>query len=202
MAAPPRGAVTPAGSYFPNVGKKWEAIAGKADNPSGHSEDSQRGKVYLPCVCAGTLQPVSQTQATTLTFPPDVLTANPQLAGTTFTFPANTAFSDDGSRGGSLGPAPVPPDRLPSPLPPGLRLPFVFSLQTSGPTNFERPVAVCLPNLPDPLTGYKPVPGEKTALVAFNHDTGQWEVVGPMTVTADGNFMKTDHGVGDRKSVV
>ncbi|MBL9181072.1 MAG: Ig-like domain-containing protein [Verrucomicrobiaceae bacterium] len=189
----------PSGSYFPNVGKKWEAIAGKADNPSGHSEDSQRGIVYLPCVCPGTLQPVSQTQATTVGFPQAVLDANPQLAGTTFTFPANTAFSDDGTRGGSLGPVPVPADRLPSPLPPGLRLPFVFSLQTSGPTNFERPVAVCLPNLPDPLTGYKPVPGEKTALVAFNHDTGQWEVVGPMTVTADGNFMKSDPGVGLRQ---
>ena len=189
----------PSGSYFPNVGKKWEAIAGKADNPSGHSEDSQRGIVYLPCVCPGTLQPVSQTQATTVGFPQQVLTANPQLVGTTFTFPANTAFSDDGTRGGSLGPVPVPADRLPSPLPPGLRLPFVFSLQTSGPTNFERPVAVCLPNLPDPLTGYKPVPGEKTALVAFNHDTGQWEVVGPMTVTADGNFMKSDPGVGLRQ---
>jgi hypothetical protein len=145
------------------------------------------------------LQPVSQTQQTTITFPQEVLDENPQLAGTEFSFPANTAFSDDGTRGGSMGIVPVPSDRLPSPLPPGLRLPFVFSLQTSGPTNFERPVSVCLPNLPDPLTGYKPVPGEKTALVAFNHDTGQWEVVGPMTVTADGNFMKSDPGVGLRQ---
>ena len=189
----------PNGSYYPNVGKKWEAVAGKADNQAGNSEDTVRGTIYLPCVCADTLQPVSQIQPTTITFPQEVLDENPQLAGTEFSFPANTAFSDDGTRGGSMGIVPVPSDRLPSPLPPGLRLPFVFSLQTSGPTNFERPVAVCLPNLPDPLTGYKPVPGEKTALVAFNHDTGQWEVVGPMTVTADGNFMKTDPGVGLRQ---
>lgn len=189
----------PNGDYYPNVGKKWDAVAGKADNLSGSSEDPQRGIIYLPCVCAGTLRSVSPVQETKIGFPPQVLAANPQLAGTEFTVPANALFSDDGTRGGAVGPTPVPPDRLPSPLPPNLRLPFVFSLQSDGPTNFERPVAVCLPNLPDPLTGRKPLPGEKCALVAFNHDTGQWEVVGPMTVTADGNFMKTDAGVGLRQ---
>ncbi len=69
-------------------------------------------------------------------------------------------------------------------------------MQTDGPGNFDRPVPVRFPNLPDPQTGLKPGPGEKSALWSFNHDTGTWEIIGPMTVTADGNFVETDPGVG------
>jgi hypothetical protein len=184
----------PSGQYFPTVGKQWEAVPGKADNLAAGT-----GLVYLPCVCAGTLQPTSQTQATTVAFPQHVLTLNPALAGTTVEVPANTVFSDDGTRGGKIGIAPVPADRLPSPLPPGLNLPLVITVQSDGATNLDRPAPVCFPNLPDPVTGIKPGPGEKSALWSFNHDTGQWEVVGPMTVTADGNFVKSDAGVGIRQ---
>lgn len=184
----------PDGRYFPTVGKQWEAVAGKADNPAGGS-----GLIYLPCVCPGTLEPTSQTQETTVEFPQQVLTMNPNLAGTAVEIPANSVFSDDGTRGGRIGIAPVPPDRLPSSLPPGLNLPLVITVQSDGATNLDRPAPVCFPNLPDPVTGLKLGPGEKSALWSFNHDTGQWEVVGPMTVTADGNFVKSDAGVGIRQ---
>lgn len=184
----------PSDQYFPTVGKQWEAVPGKADNLAAGT-----GLVYLPCVCAGTLQPTSQTQDTTIAFPAQVLTANTGLAGTAVSVPANSVFSDDGTRGGKIGIAPVPANRLPSPLPPGLNLPLVITVQSDGATNFDRPAPVCFPNLPDPVTGIKPGPGEKSALWSFNHDTGQWEVVGPMTVTADGNFVKSDAGVGIRQ---
>lgn len=184
----------PSGQYFPTVGKQWEAVPGKADNLAAGT-----GLVYLPCVCSGTLQPTSQTQDTSIAFPQQVLTANAGLAGTTISVPANSVFSDDGTRGGKIGIAPVPANRLPSPLPPGLNLPLVITVQSDGATNFDRPAPVCFPNLPDPITGLKPGPGEKSALWSFNHDTGQWEVVGPMTVTADGNFVKSDAGVGIRQ---
>jgi hypothetical protein len=42
---------------------------------------------------------------------------------------------------------------LPEPLPEGLALPLVITIQTDGPMNFDRPVPVRFPNLPDPLTG-------------------------------------------------
>ena len=186
----------PSGDYFPAVGKRWEAVAGRTDNLAGNTQDTARGTIYLPCICSGTLKNVSQTQDTSVLFPIDVLAANPGLAGTRIDVPANSLFADDGTRGGKVGIAPVAPDRLPSPLPPGLNLPMVITIQTDGATNFDRPVPVCFPNLPDPATGKPLPPGTKSALWSFNHDTGEWEIVGPMTVTEDGLYVKTDAGVG------
>ncbi len=95
--------------------------------------------------------------------------------------------------------APVPPDRLPEPLPPGLNLPLVITIQTDGSANFDRPVPVKFPNLPDPVTGVKLPPGAKTALWSFNHDTGRWEIQGSATISADGQLAVTDPGVGVRQ---
>jgi hypothetical protein len=98
-----------------------------------------------------------------------------------------------------VGIAPVPPDRLPGQLPPGLNFPLVITVQTEGGENFDRPVPVRFPNLPDPVTGEVLPPGAKTALWSFNHDSGQWEIQGPMTVTADGRYAESDLGVGIRQ---
>ncbi|MEQ1751307.1 MAG: Ig-like domain-containing protein, partial [Prosthecobacter sp.] len=189
----------PNGSYYPSVGKRWEALAGRTDNLSGNSEDTSRGTIYLPKILGNALEAVSQSEDTQIEFPPEVLTDNPGLAGTELDVPANSLFADDGTRGGKVGIAPVAPDRLPSPLPPGLDLPMVITIQTDGATNFDRPVPICFPNLPDPLTGLKLPPGAKSALWSFNHDLGEWEIVGPMTVTEDGLFVKSDAGVGVRQ---
>ena len=111
------------------------------------------GDVHLPLVSAGTLQPVSDTVDTEITFAPGVLAANPELEGTMVMVPPDSLFSDDGERGGMVGIAPVAPDRLPGELPPELRLPLVITVQTDGPTNFDVPVPACFPNSPDPETG-------------------------------------------------
>ncbi|MES2736198.1 MAG: Ig-like domain-containing protein [Verrucomicrobiota bacterium] len=189
----------PNGDYYPNVGKRWDAIAGRTDNLSGNSDDTARGIIYLPKIIAGSLSAVSQMEDTPIDFPESVLAEYPELEGTELLVPANSLFADDGTRGGQVGLAPVDPNRLPSPLPPGLELPMVITIQTDGASNFDTPVPVSFPNLPDPVTGQKLPPGAKSALFSFNHDTGEWEVVGPMTVTEDGNFVKTDAGVGVRQ---
>jgi hypothetical protein len=186
----------PNGSYYPFVGKRWEAEAGHTDNICGNSQDAVRGTVYLPLITAGTMTTTSQVHDTKVVFPASVLAANPLLAGTEINVPANSLFADGGERGGRVGIAPVAPDRLPSPLPPGLNLPLVITIQTDGASNFDRPVPLSFPNLPDPITGQKLPPGAKSALWSFNHDIGDWEIVGPMTVTEDGLFVKTDAGVG------
>src|SRR5258708_38919634 len=95
-----------------------------------------------------------------------------------------------------VGIAPVPSDRLPEPLPPGLNHAIDISIQTDGGDNFDRPVPVRFPNLPDPKTGVKLPPGAKSALWSFDHDTGRWAIEGPMTVSADGLFVVSDPGVG------
>ena len=158
------------------MGKKWFAQAGRTDNPAGGADDTETGPtgtIYLPCVCAGTLLPVSPTVVTPVAFPASVLAGDARLAGTGLTVPPNALFADDGTRGGRVGIAPVAPDRLPSPLPPGLSTALVITIQTDGATNFASPVGVCLPNLANPQTRRKLPPGARSALWSFNHDVGE-----------------------------
>ncbi len=184
----------PSGAYYPALGKGWEAVPGKTNNLAGGT-----GIIYLPKIAAGTLQPVSPTVETVVTFPASVIEANPALAGVEIMVPPNNLFDDNGARGGLIGLAPVASDRLPEPLPAGLVHAIDISIQTSGPQNFDRPVPAKFPNLPDPVTGVKLPPGAKTALWSFNHDTGRWEMQGSMTITPDGNFAVTDPDVGIRQ---
>lgn len=180
----------PRGAYYPFVGKKWTAVAG---------EEVNIGDIFLPLIVEGTLKPVNANQATVVTFPAEVLAKHPELGGVTLTVPPNALLSENGLHGGMVGIAPVAPDRLPSPLPPGLNFPLVITIQTDGPSNFDVPVPVCFPNLPDPETGEAKAPGTQSALWSFNHDLGDWEVVGSMTVSADGKLVCTDPGVGIRQ---
>ncbi|MBX3744395.1 MAG: Ig-like domain-containing protein [Verrucomicrobiae bacterium] len=191
---PAVGSQWPTGGYYPFIGKAWDAVAGREDNPAGGS-----GVVYLPFIPGDALRPVHPTDITVITFPEAVVAANPALAGVRLEIPPNGVFSDQGVRGGRVGIAPVPPDRLPEPLPPGLNLPLVITVQTDGPENFDLPVPVRFPNLPDPVTGERLGPGSKTVLWSFNHDTGRWEPQGLATVTPDGLYAATDPGVGLRQ---
>lgn len=184
----------PNGDYYPFVGKAWFAEPGRTDNLV--NED---GNIYLPLIMGGSLQTVSQTENTVVEFPQVVLDESPELEGVRITVPANSLFNEEGIRGGMVGIAPVAPDRIPEPLPQGLEFPLVITVQTDGPANFDRPASATFPNLPDPETGELLPPGAKTALWSFNHDTGQWEIGGPMTVSADGNLVTTDPGVGIRQ---
>ena len=185
----------PDGPYYPFVGKKWSPQAGRETNI---------GEIYLPLISAQSLKPVSATADTTVTLPPEIVAARPELQGVAITVPANSLYDDNGVRGGMVGIAPVQPDRLPGPLPPGLEFPLVITVQTAGgdpnlsPMNFDVPVPVCFPNLP--MKGHLDVlpPGAKSALWSFNHDTGAWEVIGSMTVTPDGRLVCSDPGEGIR----
>ena len=177
----------PEGAYYPRVGKAWVSSPGV---------ETSVGEIYLPLVEAGTLVEVSEDDDTVIEFPETIREEFPEFADVSITVPADSLFSDDGTRGGMVGIAPVSPDRLPGQLPPGLSFPLVITVQTDGATNFDRPVAVCFPNLPDPDTGETLPPDAKTALWSFNHDTGRFEIVGSMTVSDDGRLVCSDPGVG------
>ena len=186
-----RGSAWPGGDYYPTVGKQWQATAGRVDTLAGGT-----GQIFLPQIKAGALQTVSATQDTLISFLPEIVRQNPALAGVSITVPANALVSDNGTRGGKVGIAPVPPDRLPGPLPPGLEMPIVITVQTDGALNFDRPAPICFPNLPDPVLKTPLPAGSKQALISFNHDKGLWEAVGSMTVSADGKLICTDPGSG------
>lgn len=146
----------------------------------------------LPVVQPDTLQPANATAPTAMGFPASVTATNPALAAARITVPPNALFSDDGSRGGRIGMAPVPPARLPGPLPEGLELAMVFTVQTDGAGNFDQPATVCLPNDPGVVAGAPLSPGAKRSLISFDHKKGVWESVGLMTVTADPSSVTTD----------
>lgn len=177
----------PDGPYYPFVAKVWEGVAGRETNV---------GDIFLPLIPEGALKETSASSPTVVGFTQDVLDANPGFEDVQVIVPPNALFNDFGQRGGRVGIAPVAPDRLPSPLPPGLNLPIVITVQTDGPNNFDQPVPVCFPNAPDPETGFIPEPDSTRALFSFNHDTGNWEVVGTMSVSSDGLLICTTPGSG------
>ena len=177
----------PDGAYYPRVGKAWESLPG---------ETSSVGDVFLPLIAADTLQTVSADVSTLIGFPQTVLDANPQLENVAVIVPADSLYGDDGSRGGMVGIAPVPPDRLPGTLPEELEFPLVITVQTDGATNFDEPAPICFPNLPLVDTDVTLGPGEKSALWSFNHDSGEWQIRGPMTVSPDGTLVCSDAGFG------
>ena len=183
--------------FYPNVGKSWFAKPGIVNSV---------GQIFLPFIVNGTLQEVSAEEETVIGFAPTVLASNPGFGSVSITVPPNSLFDGrTGERGGLVGISPVPPDRLPGQLPPWLNFPLVITVQTNGPTNFDQPAPVCFPNLPispDPASGStEPIillPGDESALWSFNHDTGQFEVVGPAKVNEDGTLVCTLPGFGVR----
>lgn len=66
----------PDGDYYPFVGKTFEAVAGRTNNPAGGT-----GQIFLPLVRAGTRQTVSATPPTTVPLPPVVLADPPSCTG-------------------------------------------------------------------------------------------------------------------------
>lgn len=174
-------------AYYPFVGKRWVAVAG---------QETSVGDIFLPLIPAGTLLAVQADEPTLVTMPASVLESNPDFEGVSLLVPSGALLSESGQRGGRVGMAPVHPDRLPGPLPPGVSPTEVITIQTDGAANFSQPVPACFPNRPDPETGERLPPGASSALWSFNHDTGRFEIVGSMTVSDDGLLVCTDPGVG------
>lgn len=140
------GSQWPDGVYYPFVGKAWEAVAGRTNNLANGT-----GEVFLPRIGSDTLQTVSATE-TKVTFSAAVLAGNPALAGVEVNIPPNALFGENGARGGKVGIAPVPPDRLPEPLPARTQ-PAARHHHKSPPAELGSNQSVRFPNLPDPVTG-------------------------------------------------
>lgn len=167
---------SPAGTFYPSVTKLFEAVSGKSkiiDVP-----------IYLPLVPNAAFVTLS-TNATTAV-------ANPaQLAGWALAVPPNAVQRRDGTLGQKISISPVPPDRLPAPLPPGLSPKLVITIQTDGGADvFTQPVPLTAPN----LEGLPP--GAKTVLWDFDHGQGIFVPVATATVSADGQTVTTDPGQG------
>ena len=194
-------------SYYAFVGKAWESTLGKDVNATRYGSynengiyqpDNRDGKIFLPLIKSGALKTVDPNADTNISFVGGYLddvneSVRVMMQATSLSIPRGSLISDSGIPGGSVGIAPVAVDRLPEPLPDGLDLPLVITIQTDGATNFDRPIPATFPNA-DNLE-----PGAKSALWSFDHDKGKWEISGPMTVSEDGLTISTDPGVGIRQ---
>jgi len=195
-------AVAPPGKVYATVGKLFHSVAGQSIQLI---MDGLPFHIYLPTMDQGDVQPLSATQETSVVFGlagteelrrlfPDM---DPEVwERTMVVFPPNSAVDEQGNPATEAAIIPVPSDRLPAPLPPNVKHQLDIAVMAPGATNFDQPAPACFPNLPSSETGEPLPPGAKSALISFNHDRGEWEMVGPMTVSADGMLVCTDPGVG------
>jgi methionine-rich copper-binding protein CopC len=151
--------------------------------------------VYLPRIQTSIMQPVSNTQPTMITVPAQAaaeLTAQ-QRQYLTLEVQPNTAIGDDGQvmNNVQVGISTVPTALIKDMLPNGVQQPVItITVQAPGVATFSTPVAVSFPNV------YNDPPGSKEVFISFDHTTGRLEIEGTATVSADGQSVVTDPGVG------
>ena len=72
-----------------------------------------------------------------------------------------------------------PPERIPAPVPPGMDPDYVFTVKAESATVVEGNAQVEFPNVENLK------PGEKTFIMTFDHDDGQWKET-VLVVSPDG----------------
>jgi len=187
---------TPVGFTYPNVGKPFHSTPGQTVHLNHHGDEFD---IYLPPMAIADIQDLSPTETTAVGFGDNgkstLATLFPEVDPgvwdlMSISFPAGSAQDEFGNPATTAAIIPVPKDRLPAPLPATIDPAFVISIQAAGASNFDVPVPVTFPNL-DGLS-----PGEKSLIFSFNHDAGEWQVIGTGTVSEDGLVIVSDPGVG------
>lgn len=187
---------TPAGFQYPNVGKPFHSVPGQQVqlNHNGTVFD-----VFLPPLAVNDIQTLSATAPTELGFgiegKAELQTMFPGLPAATWdrlrvNVAPGSVIDDLGNPVTQAAIIPVPPERLPAPLPPNFDPQLVISIQAFGATSFDVPAPINFPNL-DGLE-----PGSKATLFSFNHDVGEFQPIGLGTVSEDGTTIVSDPGVG------
>ena len=186
----------PAGMIYPVVGKPFHSIPGQTTQLT---MDGRPFNIYLPPMARGDIQALSPTATTNVGFGP---AGRAELARM---FPGvdpamwdrmrvavapNSAVDREGRPATEGTIIPVPPSRIPAPLPPNVNPQLVVSIQASGATSFDVPAPATFPNLE------RLAPGSKTYIFSFNHAAGRWDVIGTATVSTNGLTLVSDPGVG------
>jgi len=198
----------PDGTSYATLGKLFHSIPRERVQLA---QDGEQFDVYLPTVALSDIVNLSADSDTDVGFGPaaqeqirrifsdDPETAQQIIENLNITYPAGSAQDQNGNLATRATIVPVDPSRLPAPLPFGLEPELVVSIQAGtdegfnlagGSTNFDVPAPFVFPN----LSGLQP--GEKSNIFSFNHDSGEFEISGTGTVSADGDSIVSNSGVG------
>ncbi|MDJ0844826.1 Ig-like domain-containing protein [Crocosphaera sp.] len=196
----------PEGTVYATVGKLFHSIPGQETQLT---MDGEPFDVFLPPMATADIQPLAAETDTDVGFgeasTAQLETLFPEIDPNLWdevivTFPAGSAQDEEGNVATQAAIIPVAPDRLPAPLPPTVNPQLVISIQAGGEggfsqteggaTNFDVPAPIQFPN----LEGLEP--GEKSLIWSFDHDAGDWVVIGTGTVSDDGKVITSDEGVG------
>ncbi len=144
--------------------------------------------IYLPEI--NTAHPIDLPVDVTGTTTVAVTATTPLIPGLEVNIPIGTQIIDpDGNPVSQITITPVPPDRAPMPLPPGIDAPLLFTIQPGG-SSLSQPVPITFPNLNNAL------PGERADFYFFDVISQDWAIYGQGTISPDGRQIVPDPGVG------
>jgi len=139
----------------------------------------------LPLETANSLCVTDTTGGGTLTVP--------QAPGFSLTFGPGQVTFPGGSKTGCVSVTVVHPDKVPMMPGFGQQPRFIVTIQPAG-AMFNPPAPITLPN----VDGLKP--REVTEMYSFDHDIGSFVAIGTGTVSADGQVIRSNNGVGVLKA--
>jgi hypothetical protein len=192
----------PSGVFYPEMVFDLSIAPGVANTVMGSmgttQEQAAEGSalgVYLPRLESAILQPVGGTTSTTIGLAPGAdqgLTPD-QASEYSITVAPDSLVGADGQKmsSGQVGFSTVQPALIRGMLPQGvMQLATTLTIQAPGVATFSTPLAVTFANV------YGAAPGSQLDVYSFNHTTGDLEITGTATVSADGNTVTTDPGSG------
>lgn len=120
----------------------------------------------------------------------EVVITNPQIPGLELHLPPGTVIRDmDGQTVTQVSLTPVPTDRPPFPLPPGVHVPVFFTAQPGGAQVIPPRARVIYPNFT------KDPPGARITFWNYDPTDKGWYIYGQGTVTPNGKQVIPDPGV-------
>ena len=185
----------PAGFIYPNVGKPFHSTAGQSVQLNN---DGEVFDIFLPRLKETDFQDLSATETVSVGIGDDGKGRLAEIFPNTdpamfdlfeLRIQPGAAVDDFGNTATRAAIIPVEPDRIPAPLPSFLDPLLVVSIQVPGATSFDVPAEITFPN----LEGL--APGEQAQIFSFDHDKGEWELIGTGTVSPDGLSIVSDGGV-------
>lgn len=112
-----------------------------------------------------------------------------EIPGFELTVKAGSVTFPDGTNQGLLSVTPVNANKVPMPPPNGMQPQFIVTIQPAG-TRFDPPAPLTLPN----VDGH--APGAQVEMYSYDHDLEEFVTIGLGTVSADGQLIASNPGVG------